>query len=352
MSMNSDPNAPPTADDGTPERAIDPVLLNAVADTVGDERRVLADDESAAVVRRAVSEATSADERERFRAVVDRLRTTDETSSDSRAVVETVVGAVRERLSEQGTRITVDHDVPIPVDPTEAAVYDFATNLDPAALTGLDLPPAVTEHVDTGAGLAGEGEFEAAAEAFTRAADEAQTGDGSVTARTLAAWAHHWAGDDHAAIDFVEEALHLHADAWLPTLAGFSADPDPAFARPAQFRDGKYAAMAVLRYTVDTPDATGLTPYLARRTDDGAVDSWTELDGTDECTPIHRFGPDPVLRLRLTGEVPAFPAIHSYYVGLGIVDLEVTELREVYRLLVNGPAGERVRETIRVEALD
>lgn len=350
--MTRPTDSQPQPRDESPERAIDPVLLNALADVAGEERWILTDDTSAELIRQAFIDATSAPERERFNEAIGRLQTGGETNSASREAVETVVDAVRERLTEAGTRITVDHEVPIPADPVETAVYDFTMNRDATALIGLDLPEAITEHIETGATRSEAGEFEAAAEAFTRATDEAKTGDGSVTARTLTAWAHHWAGNDHAAIDFVEEALHLHTDAWLPTLAGFSSDPDPAFARPEQFRDGKYAAMAALRYTVDTPGTTSLTPFLARRNDTGEIDSWVELDGTDECTPIHRLGPDPVLRLRLTGEVPAFPAIHSYYVGLGIVDLEVTELREVYRLLVNGPAGERVSETITVEQTD
>jgi hypothetical protein len=350
--MTPSPNTDPRSRNKKPERAVDPVLLNALADVVREEQWVLADDASAELTRRAFLDATSVAERERFEAAIGHSRTNSETDSESREAVETVVDAVRERLTEAGTRITVDHEVPIPADPVETAVYDFTMNVDATALTGLDLPEAITEYIETGANLSEAGEFEAAAEAFTRATDEAKTGDGSVTARTLAAWAHHWAGNDHAAIDFVEEALHLHTGAWVPTLAGFSADPDPAFARPEQFRDGKYAAMAALRYTVDTPGTTSLTPFLARRDDTGEIDSWVELAGTDECTPIHRLGPDPVLRLRLTGEVPAFPAIHSYYVGLGIVDLEVTELREVYRLLVNGPAGEQVSETITVEQTD
>ncbi|MFC5368996.1 hypothetical protein [Salinirubrum litoreum] len=350
MTRNSDSR--PQHRSERPERAIDPVLLNALADVASDERRVLADEASDAIVGQALTDATSAAERERFRDVIGRLRTTGEMNADSREAVDTVVDAVRDHLTAAGTRVTVDHEVPIPADPVETAVYDFTMTRDATRLTGLDLPEAVGDHVEDGARLSEAGEFEAAAEAFTRATDEAKTGDGSVTARTLTAWAHHWAGDDHAAIDFVEEALHLHTDAWLPTLAGFSADPDPAFARPQQFRDGKYAAMAALRYTVDTPDGTSLTPALARRNDDGEIDSWVELEGTDECTPIHRLGAGPVLRLRLTGEVPAFPAIHSYYVGLGIVDLEVTELREVYRLLVNGPAGDGVTETITVERTD
>lgn len=351
MSGNTDADARSDAGDAAPERAIDPVLLNALADVVSGTD-VLADDESRSVLSEALSDATTADERERFQEAIGRVQAEGESSGEPREAAATVVDAVRETLADRGATVTVDHEAPIPVDPTDAAVYDFATSQDPAMLADLDLPAAVAPHVADGASLVGEGDYAAAAEAFTRAVDEASGGDGSVTTRALAAWAHHWAGDDHAAIDFVEEALHFHADAWTPTQAGYSADPDPSFAQSEQFRDGKYAAMAVLRYTVDCPEGTSITPFLGRGDGAGGIEEWVELDGTDECTPIHRMGSHPVLRLRISGRVPAFPAMHSYYVGLGIVDFEVDELRAVYHLLLEGPLGEQVTETIRVELAD
>lgn len=360
-------------DETETERPVDSVLLNAVTDVILGERNALADDASRAVVEDVLSAATTPDERDQFRTAVEQIRrgtdrggpasggeaaassSSAETAAqvaDPRAAVATVVDAVRAALADSGARVTVDHVVSIPVVPRETAVYDFARTREPAALDRLDLSETVASHVTDGAQLVAAGEFAAAADAFTRAVDETGSGHTAVTTRTLAAWAHHWAGDDYAAIDFVEEALHHHADAWLPTLPGYSADPDPSFARPAQFRDGKYAAMAVLRYTVDCPEGTSFTPFLGRGETPSDVTDWTELDGTDECTPIHRFGADPVLRLRLSGEVPAFPGLHSYYVGSGIVDLEVTELREVYRLLLEGPLGEEATETISVELPD
>lgn len=351
MNGNPDPKAgsPPPSGNAEPERAIDPVLMNALADVVTGGG-ALADEESRAVVRDVLEAVTSTEERDRFHDAIETVYAEGEASGEVREAVSDVVDSVREALADRNARVVVDHETPIPVDERDAALYDFATNEDPSALSRLDLPSQVGEYVSAGAEHVADGEYEAAAEAFDRAVDAAGTGDASVTTRTLAAWANHWAGDDRAAIDYVEEALHLHADAWPPTLAGYSAEPDPSFARPEQFRDGKYAAMATLRYTVDCPEGTAIEPFVD--VGEGDDPEWVELSGTDECTPIPRLGSDPTLRLRLSGEVPAFPGMHGYYVGLGIVDLEVTEFREVYRLLVDGPLGESVVERIRVEVAE
>lgn len=342
----------PSESTGTEERPIDPILTNALAEVLVDGPAVLADDESRAIVRETAESVTTPEERAAFGEAVGAVHEEGTAGDEARTAAVSVVDPVRAALADRGARVTVDHETPVPVDEETAAVYNFARHREPEALTALDLSPSVASHVETGAEKVAAGEYDAAAAAFTRAVEAAGTGDDAVTTRTLAAWAHHWAGDDHGAIDFVEEALHLHADAWLPKLAGHSADPDPSYARPQQFRDGKYAAMAVLRYTVDRPPGTELTPYLGVGDEDGDGREWVELEGPDDCTPVHRLGPEPVLRLRFSGDVPAFPAVHGYYVGLGVVDLEVAELREVFRLLVDGPLGEAVTETIHVEVLD
>lgn len=348
-------NGSPDEGPVTPERAVDPVLLNALAAVVVEEETltVLRDKTSAQVVQETFEAVTTPTGRDQFRAAVEAVQATGEAGEDAREAVEAVVDDVRNALADRGARVVVDHRATVTVDPHTAAVYDFVRTRDPETLSALDLQAPVDEHVERGASHTAAGDLDAAANAFTRAVDAAGTGDGAVTTRALAAWAHHWAGDDHGAIDFVEEALHLHDDAWAPSLAGYSADPDRSFARPEQFRDGKYAAMAVLRYTIDTPEGTAVTPFVGiRETANGPVEEWVELTGTDECTPITRLGPDPVLRLQLAGEVPAFPAVYGYYVGLGVVDREVKELRAVYRLLVEGPASDRVTETVAVETSD
>lgn len=332
-----------------PERAIDPVLLNALADAIDQVENILEDDISRSLIQETLKDATSEADREGFEAAVRRVRSAGETNLEDRETVTTVVDAVRTALADRGARVVVDHRVTVSIGAREAALYNFSQSKDPAELANLSLPTAAMVHVEDGAALVDEGDYEAAAAAFSKAVDETGAGDGGLTTRTLAGWANHWAGNDDAAIDFVEEAMHLHTDAWSPTLVGFSADPEASFATSQQFRDGKYAAMALLRYTVDCPEQTSLTPSVGLAITDGEVREWIELTGDDECTPVPRLGAETVLRLELTGSVPEFPAMHGYYLGLGIVDREVTETREVYRLFVDGPFSECVTETVRIE---
>lgn len=347
MNDNAETGAVPDGDE--PERAIDAILLNALVDVaVEGSTPVLADDISRELVRRTLEEATTDEQRERFAEAISAAEGGTESDGKATDDVVAVLDAVRDSLADRDVRVVVDHEASFSLDPDQVALYNFARTKSPATLSGLDLPSSVATLVEDGANEAASGNYEAAAQAFVDAVEAAGTGDGAVATRTLAAWAHHWAGDDHGAIDFVEEALHLHMGAWGPKLAGHSSDPDRSFARPQQFRDGKYAAMAVLRYTVDCPDGTDLTASLGLGDGSGEVDEWVELKGPDECTPIPRLAPENTLRLRLTGDVPAFPAMHGYYVGLGILDREVEELREIYQLFLEGPLGDRVSETIRL----
>lgn len=327
-------------------RPIDSVLLNALAEvTVEESTPVLDDETSRGVLEDTLTEVTTEAARRRF---AEAIATPDNSEEDGSDDISVVVDAVRDALAARGVRVVVDHEASFSLDPEQVALYNFSRTRSPSALSSLEPPSQARGLVEEGAAMVAEEDYEAAAGIFADAVDEAGTGEGSVAVRTLAAWAQHWAKNDHAAIDFVEEALHLHMDAWSPKLVGHSADPDRSFARPQQFRDGKYAAMLVLRYTVDCPGGTDLTPALGLGSDDGEVAEWVDLEGTPECTPLPRLAPENTLRLRLAGDVPAFPAMHGYYVGLGVVDLEVMELREVYRLFLEGPVGDRVTETIRI----
>ena len=354
MSQHSHPQmdvTPPGAQQ--PERSIDPVLLNALVDVVSNGMvTVLADDASRTVLSETLERVTTATERDRFRAVVTAVRSAGNAAGDERAIVAEVVDAVRDDIAAQDARVTVDHRARLSLDTHEVAVYNFVRTRDPTALSGLSVSAAVERDVKRGAEFVVDGEFAAAADAFVDAANQSGGGNGSILTRSLAAWATHWAGDDEGAIDFVEEALHLHTRAWTPALAGFSADPNPTYSRPQQFRDGKYAAMAVFRYTAACPSDTSVTPFVGIEDDTGTVSEWIELDGTDECTPVDRLGTTTVLRLHVEGTAPAFPSLNGYYVGLGIVDQEVGELREVHRLLLDGPLGESVTERVSVRSED
>ena len=342
-----------TEERNAPERPIDSVLLNALAEVTSDDaREVIADDSSTELLGDVLSAVATQEEQMAFADAVATVHTPGATDEGARRSVATVVDGVREEFADRNVWVEVDHRATLSLNRHEAAIYSFIRTRDPTTLSEIEVPETVAESVEEGAGLVADGAFERAATAFERAVDAADGSNGSVLARSLAAWANHWAGADDAAIDFVEEALHLHANAWTPMLAGYSADPDAAFAQPEQFREGKYAAMALLRYTVDLPETASITPSLGFPGEDETVEQWRSLDGTSEFAPIPRLATETVLRLQLRGQVPAFPAMHSYYVALGIADTAVKEVREVYRLLLDGPAGETVSETIRFETTD
>jgi hypothetical protein len=67
--------------------------------------------------------------------------------------------------------------------------------------------------------------------------------------------------------------------------------------------------------------------------------------------PVDRLAPQTTVRIRLEGGVPAFPAMHGYYLASGVVDQEVDEIRDVYRILLSGPENETAIETVRFESV-
>lgn len=180
-------------------------------------------------------------------------------------------------------------------------------------------------------------------------AAEVTISDG-VVARTLAALCHHWSGADQQAIDLVGETVTLDSDAWLPWLPGYSADADPAYATSDEFRSDKYAVAAFLRFIAKVPEDATVTPALGYPTEEGI--EWDVMDADDICFPIERLDSETQIRFEISGPVDAFPAFQAYYIGLGIVDLEVNEIRDVLDVLEDGPTGERVSETVRFERSD
>lgn len=323
------------------------LVLNALVDVVRDEREVLADEDSRAIVRSAYEAATSADDRAAVRTAVEDLDSiaegTDEGAAGRGRTLAAVADAVADERSADGVRATLDHTVSVSFDPRDASVSTFVATGEPDALDALVLPEPVEAAVEEGARLAANGSFDRAAAAFERGVDAAAGGDGSVAARTLAAWASHRAGDDDRALDLVEEALHLDTGAWSAKGVGLAAD----HRFPDKFRSGKLGARVYLRRSTEVPPGGTVTAAAGIPRDDGV--QWTELTGTAECSPIERLAPETRVRLRLSGDFPALPVVDGYYVALGVVDLAVHEARSVEQVFVGGPQGVATTETVRFE---
>lgn len=304
----------------------------------------LADDASRRVLRDAYHAATTAAERDRFQRTATRARRTDALTEEGAVEqLREVTTAVIVELDDRDVTALVDHRAQLSLAGRDAHLSTFGNGKDPGVLDRLEFPSAIAQHVDSGGECVREGEFSRAAEAFERAVTEHSAPGATIATRILAAQANHWSERDDRAIDFVEEALHLDTDAWSARLIGLAA----GHRYPDRFRRGKLSAQAFLRYTIDTPADSGVRPQVGFGTP--SARTWHDLDGTAKCYPIERLEPKTWVRLRLRGTFPAFPAVHGYYVGLGVIDCEVFEVRDVERVLVSGPQTASSTETLRLE---
>lgn len=327
---------------------IDPIILNALVELRRDDVTAAADERSRELVGEAFEASVDDSLKAEFDDVADTVRSDEDTvHTEGTEVVESVVATVRDTLAADGVYATLRHENALSLTPTQAALYTFSRTRDPAYLSELDLSDSVMADVESAGKRIGDREWAAAAETLDDAVATARTIDDEVLTRTLSALCHHWAGDDQRAIDLVSEAVSLDSDTWLPWLPGYSADADPAYATTDDFRAGKHGVAAFLRYIASVPEPASVTPFVGYATD-GDI-QWERLEIGELCAPVERLDEETHLRFRIEGPVDAFPAFQAYYVGLGIVDLETGEIRDVLKVLEDGPTGEDVTETVRFE---
>ncbi|MEZ3170045.1 hypothetical protein ABNG03_05315 [Halorubrum sp. RMP-47] len=331
--------------------SIDPILLNALVDRQREGVTALANDESRELVGEAFDTTVDDELEAKFESAAETVQSeSDSLHSEGQDAIETVVTKVRDALADQGVVATVTHEKSMELDTDKAVIYTFSRSRNPAALTRLDVADDVAEPLrDAVDHIDGE-QWEAAAETLDDAVAAAMTIREEVITRTLAALCYHWSGDDQRAIDLVGESVSLDSNTWLPWLPGYSADADPEYATTDEFRADKYAVSAFLRYIAESPEGASVTPYVGY-TDDGDM-NWEEFDSTPICIPLARLDEETFLRFNIEGPVDAFPAFQAYYIGLGIVDLEVNEIRDVLKVLEDGPTGDRVTESVRFEKPD
>lgn len=337
-----------TPDDDPSETLSRTLVLNALLDVRG-QGTVLADDDSRAIVAAAVDDALDDDELARLDEAVADLDAApgEDPDAETGAFLDAVAGTVLDAMGDDGVRATLVHDAPLDVTAREAAVYTFMVSRDPGALADLDLPAAVRDEVDAGAEAVADGAFEDAVERFDAAIDAAgdttagaTVGTGALAARVLAGFACHLAGEDAAAVDYVEETLHLDTGVWTAKLVGYAAD----HRYPQKFRDGKLGARVFFRWSTDIPEDADVTVSA------GPAGGEPEpLEGRWECRPLPALWPETTVRVEVAGDLPDLPAVQTYYVATGVADLEVFEARSVENLLLTGPATANATEQVRFE---
>lgn len=327
---------------------IDPIILNILVELRHEDVTAATDKRSRELVGEAFEKSVDSDLTAEFDDVAKKIRSDEHTvHTEGTEVVESVVATVSETLAADGVYATLRHENALSLTRTQAALYTFSRTRDPDNLSKIDISDSVMAQVETAGEYIGDREWAAAAEALDDAVATARTIDDEVMTRVLSALCHHWAGDDQRAIDLVSEAVSLDSDTWLPWLPGYSADADPAYATTGDFRKGKHGVSAFLRYITSVPEPASVTPFVGYETD-GDI-RWEQLETGEVCAPVERLDEETHLRFLIEGPVNAFPAFQAYYLGLGIVDLETGEIRDVLKVLEDGPTGDDVTETVRFE---
>lgn len=327
---------------------VDPILLNALVDRNRESASTLADDASLKLVADAFETVLDKDTRDRFDDIAQNIRSDTQSVSDGdNEVIKAVVDGVREYLAKDGVSAVVTHKNSLLLSTNEALVYTFSMTRDAAVLSELDVKDDVADAIAVASGAIDDSKWEQAARELEDAVATAMTTSDSIVTRTVRALCCHWAGQDQQAIDLVGEAVSLDSNTWLPWLPGYRADADPAYATTDQFREDKYAVAAFMRYVAKVPNAATITPAIGYPSEKSI--EWTKVDSNETCFPVDRLDGETHIRFQIEGPVDAFPAFQAYYIGLGIMDLEVNEIRDVLDVLEDGPTGERVTETVRFE---
>ncbi|WP_227378485.1 tetratricopeptide repeat protein [Haladaptatus halobius] len=309
-------------------------VLNALKDIVGRGPSVITDDRSESLLREAYDRAIEPERQELF---TRQLRYTNGDSAVNSTLLMTVVDEVLAELVNQSVSIHLNHTVSASFRKRETALYNFIVAHEPGELKNLTLGAKSASYVHDGARAIRANNFERATRNFERATEESGGDDGAVASRVLAAYANHLRGADAVAIDYVEEALHLDTRTWTAKAVGLAADH--RFSN--QFREGKLGIRVYLRWTADVPREGEMTATFGPK--GGEL---TPLVGMGDCMPIDRLHPESELRLRLCGSPTRFPFLQSYYLALGVIDLEVCEPWSVERIFLDGPVTDGVSETI------
>jgi hypothetical protein len=333
-----------TAASGASEGLSRTLVLNGLVDLCGGPA-VLDDEDSRATLRAAFDAALHVAERDKFeRLVAD--EDPEALDEEGQRFLTTCAAEVLDELVDREVTATLLHDAPLTVSDREAALYSFLVTHDPSALDALAVGDDVRAHLDAGATAVADEAFGEAATAFEDAVTESAGGDGAIAARVLAAYACHRDERDEAAMDYVEEALHLETRAWTAKLVGYAA----SHRFPEKFRTGKLGGRVFFRWSAEVPDVGDVLVAVGPAGSDGdAFPDPTPIEGSDQCRPFERLWPETTVRVAVSGTLPEVPSVDSYYVATGVADLEVFEARTVEEVLLSGPMGDDATERVRFD---
>ena len=336
--MSTDDETEMTDTGFRPDDGVRTVLLNALRDATGDAADVVDDERSRDVLTDAYRAATTDAERRDFERALGQAGAGDALPG-AEATLEAVTDAVARELLGEGVALELTHEAGATLAVRDVALYRFARTREPAALETLSLSPAVAEAVDAGAARVAEGAHDQARTEFRAAVEAADTREEHVSARVLAAWACHWAGDDEAALPLVTEALERDPDAWPARMVGTAADHES----PTLFRSGRLAVRAYLRVRAAVPDDGRIEARVRPEGED-----WTRLSGSLDCLTVPELAPELDVALKLRGPLDGLPTMHAYYLAVGVVDESDEVPRNALVQPLKGPETADATETVRL----
>lgn len=319
----------------TESQRTETVLLNSLDGLVSDRRSILVDEASERHLRDAYRSVTTPSTRTSVASVLDRLADGESAADADTESLAVVLADVAAELAARGATLQIDHDVSLALSPTWTAVHRFFHTRDLDDLSPLATDDEDTPTLERAAAAARDGAFETAAEGFNRAADA----HSDIAARTLSAWASHRAGDDAGAVAAVRDVLRRDQDAWPARLVGVAA----AHSNPEWFRDGRLASETYVRVRTNVSADASLDAGVV---DDEGRERW--LDGTPECFVASTLPARGTLRLRLRGPPGNLPALHAYYLAVGVVEPASSKSRSVEQILLDGPVTADPTERVRI----
>lgn len=320
------------------------ILLNAVSEAIGNgPSGVIGDERSGSLIREVYAAVTTADQRDRFESALHTLqsREANETEGGLEDGIFDVLDAVQAELVSRDIAVEVRHDNGFELAPSDLAVYRYIRSGDPDELTALSFDTG-DEQLDAGLSALRAGAYEDALAALGGGIEGIEAAADRSRCKTLYAYAACKAGRYEESLSLVEEVLETHDRAWLPNLVG----PVAAQEDPARFEDGDLSVEPFLRITAELPEETSLRVWYGRDTE-GEV-FWDRLTGDFEHLSVPGLADRNHLRLVLRGTPERMPTLHSYYVGLGVVDTAAGEAKTVDHVFADGPITGDGTETIRL----
>lgn len=320
------------------------VVLNALIDLF-DEETIVLDDESAGHLGRTVDAVTSADDRSGFREEIDRLSglehgETAELTSGLVGFVETVTAG----LAERGYTVVVSHEYHQDVPPLDAHVYSFVHTGEVERLRALGLDPAVEDALVEGTRLLEDGASDEASSKFAEAVEAAGVEDDAAAALIVAAWGFFRAGNDEAALDHVHRALEFEDSSWAARVVGAAVNRN----ENDRVRAGERRVGIILRWVSSGDDDTSTSASIGGRSGTGDL-VWHDVPHLDGHAFLTRVFPETRLRFTLRGDLPAFPQLEAYYLGLGVYDDSMDYIEAVIERFGSGPQNEGAIERISIE---